>query len=191
MKSFLISLIVIIVFSISANGQIKFWEDLNCSQQTDIIRSCRSEALKKLYIGDFVLSDNEKTEKLLNELVTANDTILSLSFYLFNKISIESDGALSEMIGEYSIEFLARHPKYILSYFTRERELSSNKPLWINYAQSVGYELYFKNKGTSDLKYSYPIFKEILIASSKGNKENEETFIIFWQLVDEVIKNMD
>ncbi|WP_372933391.1 hypothetical protein [Mariniphaga sediminis] len=191
MKSFLISLIATIVFSISVNGQTKFWEDLSCSQKTDIVRVCQSESVKKFYDGDFVLSDDEKTEKLLNELVTSNDTILPLSFYLFNKISIESDGALSEMAGEYYIEFLARHPKYILSYFTKERELSINKPLWRNYAQSVGYELYFKKKGTSDIKYNYQSFKEILIASSKGNKENEETFRIFWQLVDETIKNMD
>jgi len=191
MKSFLIFLIVTIVFSISVNGQIKFWEDLSCSQKTDIVRACQSESLKKLYDGDFVLSDNEKTEKLLNELVTSNDTILPLSFYLFNKISVESDGALSEMAGEYYIEFLARHPRYILTYFTKERELSINKPLWRNYAHSVGYELYFKKKGTSDLKYNYQSFKKILIASSKDNKENEETFRIFWQLVDDTIKNMD
>lgn len=191
MKSFLIYLIATIVFSTSVNGQIKYWEDLRCSRKTDIVRACQSKVVKNLYDGDFVLSDDEKTEKLLNELVTSNDTILPLYFYLLNKIIIDSDGALSEMVGEYCIEFLARHPRYVLTYFTKERELSIKKPLWRIYAQFVGYELYFKKKGTSELKYNYQSFKELLIASSSGNKENEETFRIFWQLVDETMENMN
>jgi len=191
MKSFLIYLIATVVFSTSVNGQIKFWEDLSCSRKADVVRACQSEEVKKLYDGDFVLSDDEKTEKLLNELVTSNDTILPLSFYLFNKIIGESDGALSEMVGEYCIEFLARHPRYILTYFTKERELSIKKPLGRIYAQFAGYELYFKEKGTSDLKYNYQSLKELLIASSSSNKENEETFRNFWQLVDETMKNMN
>lgn len=191
MRSFLIYLIATIVFSTSVNGQIKFWEDLSCSRKTDILRACQSEEVKKLYNGDFVLSDDEKTEKLLNELVTSNDAILPLSFYLFNKIIVESDGALSEMVGEYCIEFLARHPRYILTYFTKERELSIKKPLWRIYAQFVGYELYFKNKGTSDLKYNYRSYKELLIASYSGKNGNEETLKIFWQLVDETMKKMN
>jgi archaellum component FlaG (FlaF/FlaG flagellin family) len=191
MKSFLIVFVAIIIFSISVNGQIKYWEDLSCSQKTDILEACKSESVKKLYEGNFVLSDDKKAEKLLNELIVSDVTILPSSFYLFNKISIESDGALSEMAGEYHVDFLARHPGYILTYFTIERNRSVNNPVWKNYAEFIGYELYFKNRGTSDLNYNYQSFKEILVSASKGDKENEETFRIFWQLVDETIKNMD
>lgn len=191
MKSLLIVLIVIIIFSVSVNGQIKYWEDLSCSQKTDILEACKSESVKKLYEGNFFLSDDKKTEKLLNELIISDVTILPLSFYLFNKISIESDGALAEMAGEYHVDFLTRHPGYILTYFTIERNRSVNNPVWKNYAEFIGYELYFKNRGTSDLNYNYQSFKEILVSASKGDKENEETFRIFWQLVDETIKNMD
>jgi hypothetical protein len=191
MKAFLLFLTTIILFSISSYGQMKYWEDLNCSQKSEILGNCKSVSMKKFYEGKFVPTDDDKTRKLLNELVFSNDTILPLSFYLFNKICTKSDGALAEMIGEYCAEFLAKNSQYVLTYFSKERNLKINKPLWKEYARSIGYELYFKIDGTSVLKYSYQGYKEILVSASKGNKENEETFKVFWQLVDETIKNMD
>jgi hypothetical protein len=191
MKVFILFLITIILFSISSYGQMKYWEDLSCSQKSEVLANCNSVSIKRFYEGKFIPTDDDKTRKLLDELVSSNDSILPLSFYLFNKICVKSDGALAEMIGKYCAEFLVKSSKYLLTYFSKERKLKVNKPIWKEYARSIGCELYFKIDGTSVLKYSYERFKEILVSASKGNPENEETFKVFWQLVDETIKNMD
>lgn len=191
MKAFLLFLTTIILFSISSYGQMKYWEDLSCAQKSEILENCKSVAMKRFYEGKFVPTDDDKTWELLSELVSSSDSILPLSFYLFNKICIKSDGALSEMVGEFCAKLLAKHSLYILTYFSKERILKVNKPLWKKYALFVGSELYFKINGSSALEYSYKSYKEILVSASKGNEENEETFKVFWQLVDQIIKNAD
>lgn len=191
MKAFLLFITAIILFPIFSSGQMKYWEDLSCSQKADIVKYCQSKSIRDYYNGEFVLSDDEKTEKLLNELATSDDSILPLSFYLFNKICAKSDGAVAELVGEYCVELFARYPRYIMTYFTKEKALNIKKPVIRIYAMFVGSELYFERRGTSDLKYNYQSFKNILVSASKGNKENEETFKVFWKLVDETIKNMD
>lgn len=179
------------LFSISSYGQMKYWEDLSGMQKTEILENCKSVHVKNFYDGKYVLTDDDKTWKLLNELVSSNDTIFPLAFYLFNKICKESDGALSEMVEEVCAKFLAEHPLYILTYFSKERIFKVKKPIIEKYAMFVGYELSLKNKGHSGLNYSYQSYKDRLISVSKGNKENEETFKVFWQLVDETIKEMN
>jgi hypothetical protein len=191
MKTFILGLTITTIFSVSSYGQYKYWEDLNCTQKTEILENCKSDPMKKFYEGKFVPTDDDKTWKLLSEIVSSSDTILPLSFYLFNKISTKSDGALAEMVEEFCAEFLAKHPQYILTYFSKERLLKAKKPVIENYAMFVGYELYLKKKGISDFKYSYQSYKELLDIASKGSKENEEIFKVFWQLVDETIKNMN
>ncbi len=118
MKVFLVFIISIFLF-VSNDGQFKFWEDLSCKQKTEIYEVCKSESIKKFYDGDFVLSDDETTDELLNELIASNDTILPLSFYVFNKICTQSDGALSEMVGRYCLLFITKHPVYVFLYLNR------------------------------------------------------------------------
>lgn len=191
MKILLLLVTAIILFSISSSGQTKYWEDLSCSQKTEILENCKSVAIKRFYEGHFKPTDDEKTLHLLNELVSSNDTVMPLSFYLFNKICTKSDGALSEMVEEFCVKFLANHPQYVLTYFTKERLLNTNHNVIGTYAMFVGIELYMKRKGISKFKYNYQEFKGILLSASKGNKENEETFKVFWQLVDKTIQNAD
>ncbi len=191
MKVFLFFFTSIILFSISSDGQTKYWEDLSCSQKSEILENCKSVAIKRFYEGQFRPTDDDKTLQLLNELVSSNDRVMPLSFYLFNKICAKSDGALSEMVEEFCAKFLADHPLYILTYFTKERLLNINQNIIDTYAMFVGIELYMKRKGISKFKYNYQDYKEILLSASKGNKENEETFKVFWQLVDKTIQNAD
>lgn len=191
MKSLLLYLTIITLFAVSSYGQMQYWEDLSCAQKSEILENCKSDHVKMFYDGRFIPTDDDKTYGLLNELVSSSDTILPLSFFLFNRICTKSDGALAEMVEEFCAEFLAKHPKYILTYFSKERILKIKKPIIETYAMFVGYELYLKKKGISDLKYSYQSYKELLFIAARGNKENEETFKVFWQLVDETIRKMD
>lgn len=191
MKLTFFLLIIISALSIKVYGQTEFWDDLSCSKKAIILENCKSEYIKKFYEDEFAISDDNETEKLLIELSHSNDTILPLAFHLFNKISKMSDGGLAEMMGKYYVEFIARHPKYIITFFSKERSQNLNNPIYVQYARTIGYELYFKNKGTSNLRFTYAYLKEKLFSSSNGDKINEETFAIFWSLVDETIRNME
>ena len=184
------------VCSYSQNEPIKYWDDLSSSQKTEMLEKCNSTLIKDFYEGKFRATDDDKTWNLLNELVAASDSCFSLSFYLLNQICYRSDGALSEMVGEFCVEFLAKFPKEVLAFFPKEREvlpffLWNREPLWKRYALFVGVELYFKSYGTSDLKYDYESLKNILFSSVKDNKESEETLKSFWQAIDEAIKMMN
>ena len=178
-------------FSTTNYGQIKFWEEFSSKEKTHILELCKSETIKTFHDGYFNLSDEKKTEGLINDLITSNDSIFPLSFYLFNKICIQSDGALAEMISSSCIKIIAQYPSYFLSYFNKERDLDKQKHLLETYAMYIGSELYFKRKGTSNIEYDYKSFKEILNSASESNKNYKETFNKFWLLVDKSIKNME
>jgi hypothetical protein len=184
-------LILITLFSVPSYGQMKYWDDLSCSQKTEILEFCKSVSMSNFYEGNFVPTDDKKTWQLLNDIVSSSDTILPLSLYLFNKICLHSDGALSEMVQGFCAEFLVKHPRYILTFFSKERVLGVDNPLWKKYSLFVGVELGLKMYGSSALPYTYQSYKEMLVNASKGNKENEETFKVFWKLVDETIKSMN
>lgn len=187
----LLIIIISVLFPIHNYGQIKFWEDLSCKERTNILDVCDSKSIKTFYEGHFVLSDDEKTERLLNDLITSNDSILPLSFYLFNNICIQSDGALAEIVSYSCIMLVALHPIYFLSYFSKERNLDKQKKLIETYAMFIGSELYFKRKGTSNIKYDYKSLKEILNSATERNSNIKDTFNEFWKLVDKSIKNME
>jgi hypothetical protein len=191
MKAFLLFLAAITLILNTSNGQMKYWEDFSNVQKTEILGNCKSVLMKNFYDGKFVPTDNEKTWALLNDIISSGDTLLPLSFYLFNKICKKSDGALSEMVVDFCAKYLAKHPKYILTFFSRERYLGVHDPIWKKYSLFVGMELNFKKNGSSALAYNYQGYKEMLANASKGCKENEETFKVFWQLVDETIRNMN
>ena len=199
MKALTLYLILTIHLAIYGYGQtlsIKYWEDLGSLQKSEILDKCSSALIKDFYEGKLRPTDDDKTWELLKELTVANDTCFPLYFYLFNKIFYKSDGALGEMVSEFCVDFLAKFPKEVLTFFQREREflpffLWDREPLWKKYALSVGVELYFKSYGTSSIEYDYEILKNILFSSVKDNKENEETLKIFWQAVDEAIKMMN
>lgn len=181
-----------VVFSSNISiGQIKYWQELSCSQKKDVLTNCNSSVMKSLYEGSFSPTDDEDTQILFKDITSSNDTILPLSFYLLNKICSTADGALAERVGHYCVVFMTKYPLYTLNFFSNEMALKKEEPIWKKYALSIGYELYFKNEGTSSIKYNYQEFKNLMYNTVKGNPVNEETFRTFWQLVDETIKNMD
>lgn len=185
MKAYLV-FVITILFSISSFGQMEYWEDLNPSQKSEYLKACKSKHILNYYKGNQVPTDDDKTNKLLDELVTANDSILPLSFYLFNKICSHSDGALSEMVAEYCVKFLLNHPKYTLTYFSKERLSKIKDPVYKTYAMFLGAELYF-DLSTYSWK-NYHNLRRKLVDASKGDSESEKTFKLFWSQVDQTIK---
>lgn len=178
------SILLLIVFS--CNGQAIYWEDLPESQKTQIIDFVSSEIVLQHLNGKIKLSDDSLTFVLLNELSNPNDTLLPLYFYLFNKILEKSDGALSEMVVDYCLEFLVKHTEFVFFYFDKYND----EQLMNVYALMIGYELYLKKIRVSNFAYDYNQLK-CYINNRVTDKKLQGTIETFWLLVDETIENMN
>ncbi|BEG99153.1 hypothetical protein BSYN_14180 [Bacteroides sedimenti] len=139
------------------------------------------------YQGCFKPSDDSLTLNLLEELTNERASCHAKAFYfhLFNQICMKADGALSEMLGVYCQRIMLNSSVYVLGYFQR------NKNVEQIYANLIGYELYFKEEGTSMIKYNYVDFKSILNKRIGGDKVYEKILSDFFHLINVALKNMD
>lgn len=165
-----------------------YWENFTQNQKNEILNSgnVNKEAIE-FYKGNLKVRDNDQTTALLNTLssITTNDTTTPFYFFLFNQICINSDGALSEMLGNYCQMMVLSSPAYVVSY------LGQNEDILKKYAEYLGFELYFKEDGTSTLEYNYSDFKKIL-SDTLGNEGKYELILkLFYEEIEKSIKNME
>lgn len=189
-----ITLLLAITFNLSCNAnkaeqaknQYKYWSDLNKDEKAAILKSenINKDALH-YYKGEFKLSDKKESITLLGTLTDITGNKAPFYFYLFNKACEEADGALSEVFGRYCQEIILSSPVYVLNY------LGENEPLLKKYADYLGYELYFKEDGTSSIKYSYEEFKEILSNNISDGEHLKETLSLFYNYIDVAMNRMD
>lgn len=165
-----------------------YWEDLTENQRNDILNTenINKEAIE-FYKGTLKIGDNDQTTALLNILSSISDKDKTAPFYffLFNQICIKSDGALSEMLGNYCQRIVLSSPAYVITYFDRNKEILKK------YAEYLGYELYFKEEGTSTIEYSYSDFKKVLSEKLTNTEQNKNVLTLFYSEIDKVIKNMN
>ena len=131
------------------------WSDMSPEQQQKTINMYPSNInIIRFYNGNFILGDNEDTFRLLDTLVSKQDCCYkrALAIHLFNKICINSDGALSECMGYYTMKMLINNPDCIYSFsndlnilnlyaFYVANELSYKPESYanfINYIKSIG-----------------------------------------------------
>jgi hypothetical protein len=111
--------------------------------------------------GHLTVSDNDRTFVLLDSISTLpiNEPMKrAFYFHLFNAICAKADGAVSEVLGDYCQNMLLSDTEYVVNY------LMNNQGLTKRYASLLGYELYFKEDGTSTIRYDFSGFKELLNA---------------------------
>jgi hypothetical protein len=142
--------------------------------------------IRVYYMGEFLPSDDENTSRLLDLLTQKHKDLYPFYIHCFNQICHDSDGALSEIMGPYCLLMMINYPSDIFSYFEND-SLKLN-----NYALLIGYELYFKEQGTSDLKTNYKDFKLYL----KNNLDLEDkltksTYDRFFAKIDCTMIYMD
>ena len=82
------------------------------------------------------------------------------------------------------MKFILRMPKITLSYFQRNAKIEKV------YSSLLGYELFFKEEGTSDLRYNYEDFKQILESKVKKNQKYKKTLLMFYKDLESVMKEM-
>ncbi len=165
-----------------------YWEDLTDNQKDDILNSEEvNREVVAFYQGNLKIGDNNQTINLLDTLsfFAKKEKISALYFFLFNQICINADGALAEMIGSYCQTIILNSPTYVINYF------SNNEHILKIYAQYLGYELYFKEKGTSDIEYNYEDFKKLLSDKMENLVQYEEILKLFYDEIEKTMKNMD
>jgi hypothetical protein len=138
------------------------------------------------YLGNFHASDDKQTFILLDTLTSKNDHFFPFYLKIFNGIAKKSDGALSEVMGSYCFDLILNYPKEIFQFFTENKDFISL------YSSFLGYEFYFKSKGSSDLIMDYSQFYNYLNHSlNSGNDKMKEALDSFDSQIKEVIKNMN
>lgn len=165
-----------------------YWENLKENQKNDILNSCNiSKDVLEFYKGNLNIGDNSQTVKLLNRLSSISDKekATPLYFYLFNQICIKADGSLSEILGNYCQKIVLSFPSYVVVY------LGKNEGILKKYAQYLGYELYFKEEGTSMIEYSYSDFKKMLSEKAIRTKQYSEALTLFYHEIEQIMNKMD
>lgn len=183
----------IVLNCVNCQGVIKqieqeypYWENLSKIQKDKILNSNNTNKLVvKLYNGDLILQDDDMSKQLLDTLTNLTGEKAALYLYLFNHICTSSDGAISEMLGSYCQKALLNSPIYVFTY------LSKNENLLKKYAEYLGYELYFKEEGTSNIEYNYKDFKLKFSEELKGEEKLNATLIMFFNEIEKTMKEMD
>lgn len=165
-----------------------YWENLSVNQKNDILISDNiSKDALEFYKGNFKIGDNSQTTTLLNMLSSIGDKEKTTPFYffLFNQICIKADGSLSEILGNYCQKIVLSFPTYVVAY------LGKNEDILKKYAQYLGYELYFKEEGTSMIEYSYSDFKKMLSEKAISTKQYNDALTLFYDEIEKVMKEID
>lgn len=166
MKNLFVFTVLIIFFSqgfsqFSVTNDSLYWENLDCEKKQKVLndKTLPSNVLE-FFKGHTNLTDSQKTIDLLDTLMADfdnnNKEFRALYFNVFNQICLKTDGALSEILGHYCLAIVMKSPKYVINY------LCEYDDLFVKYSSFLGYEFYFKELGTSNLKYDYKTFKEIV-----------------------------
>ncbi len=197
MKVFISIFILLIsisnVLEASHKKEYVYWERLNTSEKINFMSSHNINSLVlDYYKGDLKITDNENTFELLEVLVSADSELFPLYYYLFNKICSESDGAISEILGKYCLQIILNDPNYVINYFTFEIEnLKKNKYCYQLFGEFLGEEMYFKEKGTSDIDYNFKEFKKYLNAHLQLiSQQNKNTLSLFYYCISESINKI-
>ena len=163
-----------------------YWENLSKSQKDIILKTNNiNKSVIKLYNGNLILQDDDESKQLLDTITSLKGEKAALYFYLFNRICTSSDGVISEVLGGYCQKVLLDDPSFAFTY------LSNNEILFKKYAEYLGYELYFKEEGTSNIEYNFKDFKIKLSEKLKDENNLNEALILFYYEIEKTMIEMD
>ena len=158
-----------------------YWDDFTVEERETVLSLKQvSPLVSDYYFGRITATDDDLTERLLDVLTTKqeNNGVRALHFFLFNKILMSSDGALSEMLGPYAFKVVCEDPEYILSFLRRDKSLEEC------YVSSIGFELY--------LDRDNPAFKglsmETLKSSIRKKTSNDKLTQPFLRKIEQKIE---
>ncbi len=107
------------------------------------------DTLTKLLLQrEFAVSNDKETFSIMDSILTENTNTRPLYIYSFNKIMAQADGALAELVGEISGQFLVNNPCAYFKY-VNTGGLDSNVELWEDF---LGFALGYSIKYPEGLK---------------------------------------
>ena len=132
------------------------------------------------------ITDNNKTIEFLEMISQKNDKFFPLYFRVFNNIIENSDGAVSELMGPYCLDFVINYPNDVLQHFK-----NNSYDLYI-YSMFLGAEFYFKSRRTSNIKYDFNEFKKYINTKiDSTNIDLKSITQMFYVKIDSFMLEMD
>jgi len=172
-----------------ANAQSSvYWEQLSDSIKKATLASNEVNInAANYYKGKFQFTDDERSNHLLKILTakSEDENIKALYFYLFNRICAKADGAVGEVLGNYCLKMILNDPVDVLNYF------ASHNSIMKLYAMFLGEEFYFKEDGTSAIKYNFSDFKKLINNKIGSDTNLKKTFDDLNNEISRVMKNMN
>lgn len=193
----LIGMASFVVLFFHSQGMIKevkpnnfiYWESMTSEQQTEYLdTNSINKNVLALFEGKLLANDDEVTRRILDTLISVNSSDnkrVAFYFFLFNRVCLDADGVVSEMLGDYCQKMLLSMPEYVICY------LKQNRDIMKAYARILGYESYFKEKGTSSMGYDYWDFKKILYGRLNSKPEYDEVLKRFFIEIKTVMDKMN
>lgn len=108
-------------------------------------KNCDSTALK-FYLGVYRPTDEPETERLLNLVITKNDSLRPFYRWILNKTIIIQDGALGEYTGAPARKYAEEFPKEFFEYMDSDR--SGEK--YLNWCNSIAYSGFYDFENYKD-----------------------------------------
>lgn len=165
-----------------------YWESLDEDKKAEFLKSKEiNRTALDFYLGKFEVGENDITINLLDTITSSYNSkaISSFYFFLFNRICTTADGSISEILGSYCQRVILNSPSYVICYFRHNDKIMSK------YAEFLGYELYFKENGTSEIEYGYIDFKKILSGSIENNEINNKILNRFYKEIEINMNSMN
>ena len=153
----LLGLVLAFCSCISYADEYQYWDDLDEGSKSEIIKSIHVDKnIMKLYFHEIKLSDNDISIAILDTLCSSTDgNKRMLYFYLLSENIKNADGAVSEMLGRYSLKYVNENTDYALEYFSKHHDVANN------YANMIAGELYLSDT-------SFAQYEKILLHSTKS-----------------------
>ncbi|NLR95117.1 SH3 domain-containing protein [Flammeovirga agarivorans] len=157
--------------TIDSNRNKKFTRQIDGKPITYFLNHTSIDIYSKMYYqGIYQISDSEITFNLLDSVTT--DNIDTRKFYLFNFSNIlqESDGALSEAIGSYCLNYLKKYPLEVNLLKTKLYQDNSYE----KFISFSAFEIYFSENPYeeldnlfNDIMYNYSEYEQELLFIKK------------------------
>ena len=183
MKFFLLLIHSLLLLGNQPNNPV-YWVDLSAKERDSVLSLKQvSPIVSDYYLELFTATDDDLTVHLLDVLTTKqeNNGVRALHFFLFNKILMSSDGALSEILGPYAFKMVCEDPEYVLSF------LRGDKSLEERYVSFIGLELFFDQDNPASKGLSMETLKSSFLKKTSNDKLTQP----FLQKIEEYISQVE
>lgn len=149
-----------------AHKDFKYWEHYTEAEKKAVLSQpdIYPDAVA-FYYGKFQAGDDDRTFALL-DTITNNKRYLAFHFDLLNTIVRQSDGALSEAMGEHCYQFTNNNPAFVLEYLGTRR-MQGDTTLLQLYGSFIGHAL----SSATHTKGDYIAFKQRLENARKERNQ--------------------